>query len=139
MVCMKWTSGSDQNVSNSCQNGGTDATGQLMVCTLKDFKVWRFCNHFAAAKHPSKWRFGCEMEDLQGVEVSQPFRSCETGVRACEMGLVCQGDSSQLQKFSQRRKGGCKTISQREAIFAAAHFCCEISQPMLSSCFLSSS
>ena len=32
-------------MSNSCQNGGTDATGQLMVCALKDFKVWRFCSY----------------------------------------------------------------------------------------------
>ena len=109
-------------MSNSCQNGGTDATGQLMVCTLKDFKVWRFCNHFAAAKHPSKWRLGCEMEDFQGMEVSQPLRSCETGVRACEMALMCQGTSSQLRKFSHRVLGGCETILQRESIFAAGHF-----------------
>ena len=90
---------------------------------------------FAAAKHPSKWRLGCKMEDLQGVEVSQPFRSCETGVLGCEMALVCQGTSSQLQKFSQRALGGYETISQREAIFAAAHFCCEILRAMLSPCF----
>ena len=77
---------------------------------------------FTTAKHPSKWRFGCEMEDLQGVEVSQPFRSCETGVLGCEMALVCQRTSSQLWKFSQRRMGGCETISQQEAIFAASHF-----------------
>ena len=36
---------------------------------------------FVAVKHPSKWRLGCEMEDLQGVEVSQPFRSCDMGLR----------------------------------------------------------
>ena len=49
MVCMKWTSGSDRNVPNSCRNGGANATGQLMVCALKDFKVWRFRNHFGEA------------------------------------------------------------------------------------------
>nr|CAN71991.1 hypothetical protein VITISV_012314 [Vitis vinifera] len=49
---------------------------------------------FAAVKHPSKWRLDYEMEDLQGMEVSQPFRSCEKGVRACKMALVCQGASS---------------------------------------------
>ena len=30
---------------------------------------------------------------------------------------------------------GYETISQREAIFAAAYFCCEISQAMLFPCF----
>ena len=55
---------------------------------------------FTTAKHPSEWLIGCEMEDFQGMEVLQPFRSCETSVRACEMALVCQGTFSQLRKFS---------------------------------------
>ena len=57
-----------------------------------------------------------------GGNFRSPFRSCETGVLCYEMALVCQGASSQLWKFSQRRMGGCETISQREAIFAAVHF-----------------
>ena len=100
MVCMKWTSESDQNVSNSFQNRGTVVTCQLMVCALKDFKVLRFRNNFAAAKwvyglwngtrvpkggfaaakHPSKWRIDCEMEDFKAWR----FRSCEMDVRGCE-------------------------------------------------------
>ena len=77
---------------------------------------------FAAAKHPSKWRLGCKNDGSQGVEVSQPFRRCETGVLGCKMALVCQGASSQLRKFSQRRMGSCENISQREAIFAVVLF-----------------
>ena len=35
---------------------------------------------FAAAKHPSKWRIDCEMEDFKAWR----FRSCEMDVRGCE-------------------------------------------------------
>ena len=63
---------------------------------------------------------------FQGVEISQPFRSCETGVLGCEMALVCQGVSSQLQNFSQRALGGCEMVSQRKLIFAATPEGCEI-------------
>ena len=110
----------------------------FMVCALKDFKAWRFRNHFTAAKRVYRaakwhlcskgWFYNCETPfqlacrlrngGFQGVEVSQPFRSCETGVRACEMELVCQGTSSQLRKFSQRVLGGCETISQRGGRFS---------------------
>ena len=124
-----------------CPMGGAAATSLFMVCTLKDFKAWRFRNHFTAAKWHScakGWFRSCETPfgmasrlrngGFQGVEVPQPFRSCETDVLACEMALVCQGVSSQLRKFShlrkfsQRRIGGCETISQREAIFATILF-----------------
>ena len=50
---------------------------------------------------------------FQGVENSQPFRSCETVVPGCEMALVCQGG------FLQRVQGGCEMVSQRRSIFAA--------------------
>ena len=63
---------------------------------------------FAAAKYPFKWLIDCENDGSQGVESSQPFRSCETGVLSCEMALVCHGVSLQLRKFSQRRMAAAK-------------------------------
>ena len=92
---MKWTSGSDLNVSNSCRNGGAAATFPFMVYALKDFKAWR---------------------------ISQPFHSCEMSVRGCQMALVCQKVVSQLlntlrngvlaAKWRISRRGGFATISQ---------------------------
>ena len=142
MVCMKWTSGSDLNVSNSFRNGGASTIFPFMVCALKDFKAWRFRNNFAAAKwvyraakwhsYAKGWFRSCETPvgmasrlqngGFQGVEVLQPFRSYETDVRGCEMALMCQRASSQLRRFSQRRMGSCESISQREVIFATGHF-----------------
>ena len=68
-----------------------------------------FTAHFAVAKlgyRAAKWH-SCANGFLQlrnggfqGMEVSQPFRSCEMGVRGCEIALVCQGVTSQLRKFS---------------------------------------
>ena len=65
-----------------------------------------FAAHFAVAKWgygAAKWRScangwfrSCEMEDFKAWR----FRSCEMGVRGCEIALVCQGVTSQLRKFS---------------------------------------
>ena len=98
MVCIIWAPGSDQIVSNSCRNGGAAVTCQLMVCALKNFKVWRFRSHFAAAK----WVYGAFKWHLwngalavkSGSFYALGFRSrfaiAKWGSLCCEMALVCQ-------------------------------------------------
>ena len=81
-----------------------------------------FAAHFAVAKHPAKWGFGCENGVFKALRISQlrnegrrlqngslaakigvlklwgfrsPFRSCEMR-GGCEMALVCQEVVSQL-------------------------------------------
>ena len=149
---MKLTSGSDLNVSN----GGAAATFPFMVCVLKDFKAWRFRNHFAAAKwvyRAAKWH-----SYAKGW-----FRSCETPFKMAvrlQNGGVQGVEASQLRNGCTSLRNGTRVprdlfaaakiftegawrlrnhFAVRGAIFAAAHFCCEISQVMLSPCFLSSS
>ena len=73
LVCQRVVS----QLRNTLRNGGAVATFSLMVCTLKDFKVWRFRSHFAAVKWvygASKW-YSC---------AKKWFRSCET---PCGIGL----------------------------------------------------
>ena len=81
---------------------------------------WQSCakGWFRNCETPFQMASRLQNGGFQGVEVLQPFRSWETGVRACEMALVCQGTSSQLRKFSQRVLGGCETISQRGGRFS---------------------
>ena len=117
MACMKWTSLSDQNVSN----GGAAVTCLFMVCALKDFKAWGFRNHFAAAK----WVYGAVKWHLCAKGW---FHSCETP----------------FQMVSWLRNGGFQgvEVSQLRNHFATrgrfsqqVTFGCEISQAMLSPCF----
>ena len=113
-----------------------------------------FAAHFTAAKRAydaakwhscAKWWFrSCvtpfEMASrlqsggFQGVEISQPFRSCEMGVLGCEMALVCQGVSSQRKVIFVVTPEGCK-IFRSERRFSQTTLGCEISQTMLSRCF----
>ena len=85
---------------------GAAVTCLFMVCTLKDFKVLRFCSHFAAAKwvyRASKWHscakkwfrsfeilFKMELWlrnwDFSRFGISQPFRSCEMRVTVLQNG-----------------------------------------------------
>ena len=139
MLYIIWALGIARNVPNSFQNGGADATSHLMVCALKDFKVWRFRNHFAAAKwvygalkwHScvKGWFRSCEIPCEMGLwlrnweflrfGISLPFRSCEIRLLCYEMALVFQEGASQLQKFSQRGAWGCEMISQQSSDFTA--------------------
>ena len=102
---------------------------------------WHSCakGWFHSCKTPFEMASRLRSGGYQGVEISQPFHSCEMGVLGCEMALVCQRVSLQLRKFLQKALGdcemvsqwkviftatpeGCKIFWQREAIFAVAHF-----------------
>ena len=80
---------------------------------------WHSCakGWFHSCETPFKMVSRLRNGGFQGVEVPQPFHSCETDVWGCEMALVCHGVSSQLRKFSQRVLGGCETISQQGGDF----------------------
>ena len=80
---------------------------------------WHSCakGWFNSCETPFRMVSRLQNGGFQGVEVLQPFRSCETGVLGCKMALMCQGGSSQLRKFSQMVLGGCETISQRGGDF----------------------
>ena len=112
------------------QRGDVDFAAARRFRSKGNFGI-DFAAHFTAAKRAygvvkwyscaKGWFCSCETPfemaprlrngGFQGVESSQPFRSCETGVLGCEMALVCQGASLQLQKFSQRALGGCEMVS----------------------------
>ena len=106
---MKLTSGSDLNVSN----GGAAATFPFMVCVLKDFKAWRFRNHFAAAKwvyRAAKWH-----SYAKGW-----FRSCETPFKMAvrlQNGGVQGVEASQLRNGCTSLRNGTRVLRD---LFAAA-------------------
>ena len=142
MVCMKWTSESDRNVSNSCQNRGAVVTCQLMVCALKDFKVLRFRNHFAAAKwvyglwngtrvpkggfaaakHPSIWRLGYEMEDFKAWRFRNHFATAKWMYGAAKCHSCAKGSLHSCENFRKWGWVAAKPFCSRGMIFAAALF-----------------
>ena len=75
---------------------------------------WHSCakGWFRSYETPFEMAYWLRNSGSQGMESSQPFRSCK-------MALVCQGASSQLWKFWQRALGGCEMVSQQKSIFAA--------------------
>ena len=91
MVCMKWTAGSDQNMSNSYRNGGAAS----WCARWRILRQGGFRNHFAAAK----WVYGAAKWHLCAKGW---FRSCETPFQM----------ASRLQNGGSSRRGGFAAISQ---------------------------
>ena len=143
-------------MSNSCQNGGTDATGQLMVCALKDFKVWRFCSYKMSVQ-------GFEMELVCQRVVSQLRNTLPNGVSAAKWrifkvwrfrshfaaakqvyGLTkwhscAKGPLRSCENFRRGRLEAAKPFRSENRFSQRVTFGCEISQAVLFPCFLSSS
>nr|CAN78630.1 hypothetical protein VITISV_042850 [Vitis vinifera] len=94
---------------------------------------------FAAAKHLSKWLIDCETEDLKAWKARSHFTAAKRVYLAVKWHSCAKGPLHSYKKFRRGRLEAAKSFHSEGAIFAAAHFCCEISQPMLSPYFLSSS
>ena len=131
-----------------------------MVCALKDFKAWRILQPFCSCEMSVR---GYEMALVCQRVVSQLQNTLSNGSSTVKMmdlkawkarshfvvvkrvyGLAkwhscANGPLRSCENFCRGRLEAAKPFRSEGVIFAAAHFCCEISQPMLSPCFLSSS
>ena len=112
LVCQKVVS----QLRNTLQNGALPA--KLGFFTFWDFAVvsqlrnevhcaakWHSCAKigFAAAKHPSKWSFPCEMEDFMLWWFAAAFAAAKWGLLCCEVALMCQNWFRSCKNF--RREG----------------------------------